>query len=191
MSEMAQQLKLREFSVEEYHRLAEAGILAPDERVELLAGAIVEMSPIGVDHWVRHGDIVAYLVRLLGSAAFVAGQASLELGKRDEPQPDIAVLAPRRYERPNPLPKTDEIFAVIELSDSSLAKDLAPKLTVYARHAIADYVVVDMKANVLMHHSRPNGLRYDRCDRLTPDDDFTLTALPAIRLSASSFLARP
>jgi Uma2 family endonuclease len=188
MSDMALEYKLREFTVEEYHRMADLGVLRPEERVELLDGAIVEMSPIGDNHWGRHLRIVKYLIQTLGDSAEVAGQSSLPLGRHDEPQPDIAVLAPRRYGPPNPLPSPAEIYAAIEISDTSLRKDLGPKLRLYARHAIADYLVVDLDANVLLHHHDPHQLGYRTCDRLGEGDVFALGALPAVRLGAIAFL---
>jgi Uma2 family endonuclease len=188
MSDMALEYKLREFTVEEYHRMADLGVLRPEERVELLDGAIVEMSPIGDNHWGRHLRIVKYLIQTLGDSAEVAGQSSLPLGRRDEPQPDIAVLAPRRYGPPNPLPAPAEIYAAIEISDTSLRKDLGPKLRLYARHAITDYLVVDLDADVLLHHHDPHQLGYRSCDRLGEGAVFTLDALPAVRLEAIAFL---
>src|SRR5260370_14461612 len=158
--------------------MGEIGLLRPEERGELLDGAIVEMSPIGNRHWTRHSRIVTYLVHRLGESAIIAGQSSWPLGDRNEPQPDIAVLAPREYEAPHPPPSPAEIYALIELSDTSLRKDLGTKLRVYARHAIADYLVVDLANDVLLHHRDPHDLEYRVCDRLAAGDTFELAALP-------------
>lgn len=188
MSDMALECKLRPFTVDEFHRLAEIGVLRVDERVELLAGTLVEMSPIGSRHWGRHVRLVEYLIRELGERAAVAGQASLPLGEHDEPQPDIAVLARRLYEPPHPLSAPADIYAVVELSDTSLPKDIGPKLRVYARHRIADYLVVDLNANVLLHYGTPNDVGYAACDELHGGDVFTLAALGDIRLDVAAFL---
>jgi Uma2 family endonuclease len=190
MSEMALEYKLREFTVDEYRRLAEVGVLRPEERVELLGGSIVEMSPIGSRHWDRHLRVVKYLIRALGDRAEAAGQASLPLGDRDEPQPDVAVLAPRRYAPPHPPPSPAEIYAVIELSDTSLLKDIGPKLRLYARHAIADYLVVDLDADALLHYRAPHDLGYHLFDQLGENDTLELAAFPGIRLQAAAFLER-
>jgi Uma2 family endonuclease len=189
MSDMVLEYKLREFTVAEYHRLAEIGLLRPEERVELLDGAIVEMSPIGSRHWGRHVRIVKYLIQALGEGAEIAGQSSLPLGNHDEPQPDIAVLAPREYEPPHTPPSPAEIYALVELSDASLRKDLGTKSRVYARHAIADYLVVDLANDALLHHRDPHDLGYRVCDRLAAGDTFELAALPGIQLRADAFLA--
>jgi Uma2 family endonuclease len=187
MSDMVTDYTLRPFTVEEYHLLADVGVLRPEERIELIDGAIVEMSPIGQDHWGRHMLVVKYLIRTLGDHAGVAGQSSLPLGIRDEPQPDIAILSPRDY-RSEPPPSPAEIYAAIELSDSSLKKDLGPKLKLYARHRIADYVVVDLRGGVLLHHREPHDLGYRVSTTLRSGETFTLTALPEIVLRAEAFL---
>jgi Uma2 family endonuclease len=191
MSDMAIEYKLRAFTVEEYHRLAEVGILRPEERVELLDGAIVEMSPIGVAHWDRHARISAYLSATLGKHALVVPQGSFPLGHANEPQPDVAVLAPLPYARDQRSPTPDEIFAVVELADSSLPKDLGPKLRLYARFGIPDYLVVDLRQNLLVHYHGPHDLGYGREDRLQATDTFRLRRLPGVMLSAASFLAAP
>lgn len=188
MSDMAFEYKLREFTVDEYHRMGEIGLLRPDERVELLDGAIVKMSPIGNDHWRRHARIVEYLIGALGKRALVAGQSSLPLGDLNEPQPDIAVLA-RECETPRgAAPAPAEIYGLIEISDTSLRKDLGPKLRLYARFGISDYLVVDLNAEVLLHYHEPHELGYSACDRLDADQHFELASLRGIVLQAEAFL---
>jgi Uma2 family endonuclease len=189
MGDMALEMRLREFTVSEFHRMADAGIIADRERVELLDGRIVEMAPIGIPHWDRHASIVAYLNRTLAGRAKIVGQGSFPLGSRNEPQPDIAVLAPRSYGRDQSPPAMMEVFAFIELAESSLAKDLGPKLALYARFGIADYIVVDLDGKRLLHHSLPHELGYRSVKTLAEDDAFTLSALPDIRLSATPFLS--
>jgi Uma2 family endonuclease len=188
MSDMALEMRLREFTVSEFHRMADAGIIADGERVELLDGRIVEMAPIGIPHWDRHASIVAYLNRTLAGRAKIVGQGSFPLGSRNEPHPDITVLAPRSYRHDQP-PAMTEIFALIELADSSLAKDLGPKLALYARFGIADYLVVDLDGRRLLHHSDPHELGYRRVVALAEGADFTLSAIPDVRLSATPFLS--
>ncbi len=188
MSDMLLEQRMREFTVGEYHRIAEAGIIGEGERVELLDGRIVRMPPIGLRHWTRHATIVNYLNDVLRGRATIVGQGSFPLGPSNEPQPDIAILAPRPYERDGRGPEPHEIFAVVELASSSLAIDLGPKLRIYARHGIADYLVLDFDANRLLLHGQPHELGYGTLLTLAEADTFTLTALPGIALSTASFL---
>jgi Uma2 family endonuclease len=186
---MALEMRLREFTVAEFNRMAEVGIIADRERVELLGGRIVEMAPIGMRHWDQHASIVTYLNRALAGRVKVVGQGSFPLGSRNEPQPDIALLAPRSYRRDRRPPTTAEIFAFIELADSSLAKDLGPKLALYARFGIADYLVVDLDHEHVLHHSDPHELGYRRVRTLAEGETFALSAAPDVRLSAGPFLS--
>jgi Uma2 family endonuclease len=191
MSDMAIEYKLREFTVDEYHRLAEIGVLRPDERVELLDGSIVEMSPIGNRHWGRHARISAYLVAALGNHAAVIPQGSFPLGRKNEPQPDLAVLAPLQWDDAGRGPTPAEIYAVVELADSSLGKDTGPKLRLYARFGIPDYIVVDLEGDVLVHYHDPHELGYRSEERLHAGDTFTIRRLAHVALSAASFLRSP
>ena len=188
MSDMATEYTPRQFTVEEYHRLADLGVFGAGERLELLDGIIVEMSPIGPRHWARHARIVRYLHDRIGAAAVIAGQGAFPLGVNSEPQPDIAVLAPRDYEGLGKPPGRDDFLLLIELADSSLRKDLGPKLRLYARSGIADYVVIDFQSDALLHFSEPHELGYAREERLGHGDTFELGRLPGITLEAGPFL---
>lgn len=189
MSEMALDYKLREFTVDEYHRMAEAGIIADREPVELLDGQLVLMTPIGSRHVGRHGRLVRYLIEALGDSALVLGMSSIPMGDRSEPNPDIAIALPRAdgYESRHPTP--GEILALIEIAESSLAKDVGPKAKLYARSGIRDYLIADIEANVLRRNTEPHELGYSRVNVLEYGESFALTALPDITLCADPFLA--
>lgn len=187
MSDMAL-LSPRKFTVTEYHRMCEVGVLRSGERVELLDGLVVEMSPIGRRHWQRHALVIAYLNGLLGKAALVVGQGSFPLGNDSEPAPDIAVLAPLAYDELDRSPSPHEVAAFIEFADSSLAKDTGVKLQLYGRSGVADYLVVDLEANVLLHFTEPHALGYRRSDRLAIGGEFRLAGLPGITLRSDPFL---
>ncbi|MBV8152437.1 MAG: Uma2 family endonuclease [Candidatus Eremiobacteraeota bacterium] len=188
---MAAVLKPRTFTVDEYHRMAETGVLAERERIELLNGLLVEMSPIGDAHWLRHAELVRYLLATLGEKALVAGQLTLPLGDRDEPEPDIAVLAPSVRTMGTRRVAPSEIFALVEISDSSLAKDLGPKRLLYARFGILDYLVVDLNADRLVHFSNPRDLDYSQRETLSRDDKFELASFSGVTLEAKPFLSPP
>jgi Uma2 family endonuclease len=180
-------LSPRPFSVAEYHRMAQVGLFE-DERVELLEGLIVEMSPISPRHWQRHAAITGYLYGELGPAVLVVPQGSFPLGDRNEPQPDLALLVPDAYDERGRPPTPAEILCLIEIADTSLAKDLGPKVRLYARFGIPDYLVVDLDANVLLYHSQPHALGYGRVERLPFDATFQLARFPELLLRTNPFL---
>jgi Uma2 family endonuclease len=188
---MTAELKPRKISVAEYRRMAEVGILDSDERVELLDGVIVEMSPIGMPHWRLHGRIVEYLVRRLGSRGFVAGQASVALGEFNEPQPDILIVPPEQERLDAPEPRPDEIWAVVEIADSSLLKDTGPKRALYERFEIRDYLVADVGGARLLRYAPRSSGSYGEPAVLGHGDRFRLAAIPDVELEAGAFLPPP
>jgi len=179
----------RRFTVDEYHRLVEVGILEEDERVELLDGLLVRMSPIGMDHWRSHGRVSRYLVEVLRGRAFVVPGGSFPLGLRDEPQPDIAILPPKWPDSSDRPQAPDDMLAFIEISDSSLRKDTRLKAGLYGKARISDYLIVDVNANVVLHHTEPREEGYTSIQQLSAGDRFRLTTIPDVELEAGEFLA--
>jgi Uma2 family endonuclease len=188
MSDMAVQLEQRKITVSEYHRMVDVGILREGELVELLDGLLVAMSPIGHPHWAVHGQLVAYLNRTLAGHAAIFGQLSIPLGDFDEPQPDIAVLAPEPTNYFSRQATMEETFAVIEIANSSLAKDTGLKRDLYARFGIVEYLVVDLSNRELLRYVDSVDVRYEDSQHLTYGDTFSLRALPDVILVADSFL---
>ena len=88
-------IRRHRYTVEEFLRMGEAGILRADERVELIEGEIAEMAPIGSRHAGTVKQIGAILMRTVGEGAIVSVQDPIILGPRSAPQPDLALLRPR------------------------------------------------------------------------------------------------
>lgn len=132
-------------SVSEYYRMAEVGLLAPDARVELIEGEVVDMAPIGSEHGGTVYALNRLLVEAVGTRAVVLVQGPIRLGPRSEPQPDLALLRARAdgYKRAHPTP-TDTLL-VIEVSDTTLRYDLQTKVPLYAHHGIPEVWVVDLE----------------------------------------------
>jgi Uma2 family endonuclease len=136
--------KLRLWTVEEYHRIADMGILAADERIELIEGKIIRMSPKGTAHSSSIGRTDYLLKAGLGNRAWVIVQNPVKINERSEPEPDIAVvrLDPLDYADHHPTPA--EIHLIIEIADSSLKFDCETKANLYALAGISDYWVIDV-----------------------------------------------
>jgi len=153
---MVVELRRRRFTVEEYQRMAETGILEEDERVELIEGEIVEMTPIGP----LHGSVVArinsLLVQQLGDRAIVWPQNSVVLrALGSQLQPDLALLRPRAdyYRSANPEPR--DILLLIEVMDSSVDRDRRVKLPIYARAGLVEVWLVDVEAETVEMRREP------------------------------------
>lgn len=190
MSDMAVEIEPRKLTVAEYRRMGEVGILDEDERVELVDGAIVHMSPIGRPHRARHAYLVEYLIGALGGRARVAGHYSLALGNFNELEPDFLVL-PSALELDLRDPEPHEVYAVIELADSSLHYDTRFKRDLYARFAIAEYLVVDLSGGILLRYTQPVAGEFRAIERLGRGDHFRLLAVPDVDLDVDRFLPPP
>ena len=143
------------FTVADYHRLGEIGILGEDDRVELLDGQIVEMSPIGSRHAGCVKRFVWLLPRLLGDAAMLGVQDPVTLDDHSEPEPDIAVLKPRADTYSTSHPRPDDVLLVIEVADTSVQHDRTRKIPLYARAAIAEAWLVNLPADRIEVWTRP------------------------------------
>lgn len=157
---MAVQLEHRLLTVEEYHRMSEAGILKPDDRVELLNGQLINMSPIGSKHAAcveRLGDLLKTLV---AGKAMVRTQNPVFLGIYSEPEPDIAIVRHKNNYYADRHPQPSEIFLIIEIADSSLEKDRQAKLPLYAEAQIPTYWIVKLDDQEVEVYREPVGDRY-------------------------------
>lgn len=117
---MSVQLLRRKFTVEQYHKMVESGILTEDDRVELIRGEIIEMSPIGTKHAACVNRLVNLLVQLLGKGVILAAQNPVALNNNSEPQPDVALLKPRDDFSATAHPQPQDIFLLIEVADSTV-----------------------------------------------------------------------
>ena len=151
---------LRLWTVEEYHRMAETGILDDSEHVELLEGKIIWMSAKGTAHRSAVGRSDYLLKEALKNRAWVSVQDPITLNDRSEPEPDIAVVKidPLDYADHHPVPS--EVYLVIEVADSSLKFDCETKSKAYAQAGINDYWVLDVVERQLYVFREPTSSGY-------------------------------
>ena len=144
----------RRFTADEYLAMGDAGILRAEDRVELIDGDIIAMTPLGRRHVAIVNRLTRLLVTRLGDAAIVQPQGSLRLDVASEPQPDLAILRHRDdFYETGERPTADDILLLVEVADSSLRYDLGPKAAFYARHGIREYWVVDLNSDTVMRHA--------------------------------------
>jgi Uma2 family endonuclease len=151
---IAPALTLAKISLEQYHRMVEAGIW-DDRQVELLNGIIVEMSPEGTLHAHRSTDLGEHLIRLLGNRAQVRPAKPITLSDGSEPEPDLAIVQRLGDEYLSHHPYAENIFWVVEYSNTSLEKDLGIKVEIYAAANISEYWVANLKENQLVVFREP------------------------------------
>src|SRR5688572_29078924 len=138
-------------TVHDYHRMGEIGVFAPDARVELIEGEIIDMAPIGNDHQSIVDQLTRQLVTTVGEQAIVRVQGSIRLSQWSEPEPDVVLLKPRPdfYRGAEFAFGTDSLL-VIEVSDTTLKYDRDIKVPLYARDGVPEAWVIDVNANALL-----------------------------------------
>ena len=178
-------IKTRRWTVEEYHRMIEAGILIGKDRVELIEGRIVEMSPQRPPHAATTGRCDRFLQRLLNNRAEIRVQSPITL-PTSEPEPDIAVVRidPNQYADHHPTP--EEIFLLIEIAYTSLNVERAEKAPIYARANIADYWILDVNSTQAYIFRHPSLEGYQSETILSKDAAITPLAFPDLEISFSN-----
>ena len=181
-------VRRRPFDVSEYYRMAEKGILGAEERVELIEGEVLRMSPAGSRHAAVVNRLTQALTVALADRAVVAVQNPVRLSDFSEPEPDVAVLRPRDDFYAAAHPTADAVLLLVEVSDSSLSFDRGEKLEVYARHGVREVWIVDVAGEAIHVHRRPHAegwdvqLTYRRGQSLAPE------AFPELELTVDRVL---
>ncbi len=148
------------FSVDDYERMAETGILHEDDRVELIDGEIILMPPIGSPHGGRVNRLNRILSAAVGERAIVAPQNPIVLGHRSEPEPDLALLRPRLDFYADAHPRACDLLLLIEVAETSLSYDLDVKVPLYASHQVPEVWVVDIPHRRVLRFSEPRAGLY-------------------------------
>jgi len=185
-------LRRHPLTVDDYHRMAQAGVLGPEARVELIEGEIIDMATIGT----RHAATVKRLLHLLrasvDAATVVSVQDPLRLGTHSEPQPDLMLLAPRADFYADAHPTAQDVLLLIEVSDTTSRYDREIKLPLYARHGVCEVWIVDLDEGVLRTCRNPRGKsnakRYTEVVETATPGVLTPQALPSLRIDASKLL---
>jgi Uma2 family endonuclease len=173
----------------DYHRLGEAGILGEDDRVELLEGQLVDMSPISPRHALAVDALNESLLLAVAGRAGVRVQNPIELDGTTEPQPDIALVRRPWRGYPNAHPRPEDIFLLIEVADTSLETDRGAKLELYARAGIRECWIVDLTTDGVLVCRNPSGDRYGSVTRIEPSGVLEVEDLPGVAIPAASLFA--
>jgi Uma2 family endonuclease len=177
-------LARHKLSVEDYHRMGEAGIFAPGERVELIEGEVIDMAPIGSVHVSVVNTLSRFFILGLGDSGIVSTQNSIRLLPNNEPQPDVVILKPRVDRYRSALPTAADVLLLIEVADTSAGYDRGTKIPLYARFGIREVWLIDLNAGRLEVYSDPasggyrSARQFGRQDSVTPG----LIQVPALPL---------
>jgi Uma2 family endonuclease len=167
----------------EYDQLVKLGAFE-DERIELLEGALVAMSPIGPPHDSTVQRLTRLLVLALEGLAGVRCQSSFAASEISEPEPDLSVVPLGDYDVDHP----SEAFLIIEVAESSLAKDRGKKLRLYANCGLREYWVVNLPERCIEVYTEPSPGAYARVERYERGQSIRLVTFPEIAFAVADIL---
>ena len=185
---MSAEVETYRFSVEEFNKLGEAGIFAEDDRVELLDGEIIVMSPNGVQHAGVVMRLTSVLPRKLGDRVLLNPQNPTVVDKFSEPQPDIMLLVPRADFYSSRHPGPEDIVLLIEVSDTTLAYDRGRKLRKYAESSIAEFWIVNLKKMTIEQYREPSSTKYEAARIFNRGEKITVAAFPDVPFAVEELI---
>jgi len=186
---MDEVLTRHRFTVEEYHRLGEVGILPEDSRIELIAGDIVVREPIGSYHAGTVNRLNRLWTSILGERAVVQVQNPVELAKDDsEVQPDVTLLRPRADFYAARHPVAADVLLLIEVADTSLPRDRRVKMPLYARAGVSEAWLVDLTTDRVEVYRRPTARGYGDVRALGRGEAIAPEAFPHLTIAIADLL---
>ena len=176
-------------TADDYHRMANAGILTEDDRVELIDGEIVTKMTIGPRHNACVDRALKAFVMGAADRAIVRVQGSIGLSFLTEPEPDVVLLRAKPDYYARALPTPADVMLIIEVADSSLAFDRDRKRPLYAEAGVVEFWLVDLTTNTLFAHREPRGRTYETVWRHTRGETIAPIQLPDCRIAVDVLLA--
>jgi Uma2 family endonuclease len=173
----------RAFTIHDYARMREVGILAEDDRVELLDGEIYLMSPLGPLHIALVNRLNKLLIQQVGDDAIVSVQSAVQLDDYTEPQPDIALLSSRDDFYAHALARPDDILLLIEVADTSLEYDRERKLPRYASANVPEVWIIDVNQRLIEQYTRPSQGQYTHLIKALYKSTIQSSTVPRVSLS--------
>jgi Uma2 family endonuclease len=176
------------FSVDEYHRLGETGILGEDDRVELLEGELIVMSPIGRRHAAAVMKLIKLFSRRLDDRCIVDPQNPVIINGFSEPQPDLTLARPVPDFYASGHPRPEDIFLIVEVAESSLHYDRDKKVPIYARFEIAEVWNVNLVDDVIEQYRAPFAGGYAEVRQFRRGEQISVARFPDVRFEVNEIL---
>ncbi len=184
-----QNVKLRRITVEEYDAMIESGVFDENDQVELLNGAIVEKMPKGPKHSAATYRTAKIFFSVFAETAITRIQDPILLDDFSEPEPDIVLAELKADEYETSHPRPEEIYLILEVSDSTLIYDRNTKGDAYARAGICQYIVLNVQEKTLEDYREPGADGFQSKQTLRAGQEFNLVSFPEIKLNVSDFLS--
>jgi len=185
---MSAQLERWHFDVDQYYRLAEVGVLKPDDRVELIEGEIVKMSPIGSPHAACVTRANRLFQNTFAERAVIWVQNPVRLSDFSEPVPDVALLKPREDFYAEHLPTSEDVLLIIEVSDSTILSDRNVKIPLYGRAGIPEAWLVNLPKKMIEVYCDLAKGRYRKCLKFKRGEVLISPTVPGLSLKVSEII---
>lgn len=182
---MTVQILRKKFTVGQYHQMIESGILTDRDHVELIQGEIIEMSPVGRHHAACVDRLNELLVLKLFRKALIRVQSPILLSDNSEPQPDISILQRREdfYNAGHPTPA--DIFALVEVSDSTIEFDRDVKVPMYAQEQISEVWLLNLNNTQIERYRQPIANTYQQQQIFNLGETLSFQGFPDIPIEVN------
>jgi Uma2 family endonuclease len=180
----------KRFTADEYQRMGQVGILSGDDRVELIDGEVLSMTPISARHNACVTRTHRAIVLAVGDDAIVQAQGSVRLDRYHEPEPDLVLLRPRADFYASRLAGPGDILLIVEVADSSIEYDRDVKARIYAEAAIPEYWLADLNANLVWRYSEPEGDTFRSVEQSRRGESIAPRLLPSCVINVDVLLTQ-
>jgi Uma2 family endonuclease len=178
-------VRKRLITVDEYYKMADAGIFHEDDPIELIEGELIETSPVNTPHINCVMNLTEMFTAMFEGKARVSIQSPVYLGKYSEPEPDAAVLKKRNYGKIKPA--ASDVLLMVEVADSTLLYDRREKLPLYAKHGVPEFWIVNIAEKRLEVYREPQKKFYKQTLLLTVQDEISPLHFSEVRFAVSDF----
>lgn len=182
-----QPVRLR-FSVDEYYKMIELGLLKDCEKAEIIDGELVKKMTIGDRHAAAVNALNLFFVKSVPESILVSIQNPLRITDFDEPEPDLVLADLTKYDGKRH-PRANEAILVIEVSDSTLKYDRDVKLSLYADAEIQEVWIVNLINNIVEVHQQPRAGIYQLAKIFNPGEAIRSSVLPEIRIDVDKIIS--
>jgi len=178
----------RRFTVDDYYRMGETGILSENDRTELIEGEIIEMSPIGNPHMNAVNRTNMIFARGIGDKVVVSVQNPAFMDQYNLPQPDVVLIRPRESFYGEGLPNSEDVVLLVEVADASLRFDRKVKIPIYARSGVQEVWIVDLQNQIIHVYREPKGNIYVTIETKERSEIISPQAFPDFRVNVSELI---
>lgn len=177
---MTVQILTHKFTTQQYHLMHEVGVFEHGDRLELIKGEIKKMSPIGRKHVACVLRLAKLFEKKFQDQIIVSSQNPVLLDNGSEPQPDLAILKPRKDFYEENLPTSSDVLLIIEVADSTISYDREVKAPLYAAAGIPEMWLFDINRKAIEGYSLPSASGYRQINHYEPNDTLSMLAFPDV-----------